>query len=251
MLPILQVGPLTLRTPELALLAALWVGLELASRAGMRRGIDPDHVYNLGFITVLVGLAAARLGFVLANLPLYTNITPWNRAVGAILSLSAGTELPLVGLLAAALTIAVLIRRWELPLLPLADSFAPALGVFVAGIGLALFLGGGYLGRPAAVPWAVPLAGAARHPTQLYLLIVGLLMLAAFYRLRGADLPAGTLMQVILLVLGVGVLLVEPLRADSPTLMWGVRAWSAAALVVVLLVLGGFAARAPAAASEG
>ncbi len=48
MLPILQIGPLTLRTPGLTLLAGLWIGLEVASREGARRGIDPNKVYNLG-----------------------------------------------------------------------------------------------------------------------------------------------------------------------------------------------------------
>lgn len=247
MLPILQIGPLSIRMPGLALLAALWLALEVASRAGARRGLDPDRLYNFGFLVVIAGVAGARLAFVLAHLNLYTRITPVTRALGAVFSLSPGTEIAGAGVLAAAAAAVLLARRWKLPPFPLADAFAPALAVFTFGVGLAALLRGDMLGVPSGVPWAVNLSGAARHPTQVYVMLVAAAALAVAWRLEraGPERPPGTLAQLVVMVLCAGVLLVEPLRADSAVIGPGLRVMAVAALAVLVADLALFAARAP------
>jgi phosphatidylglycerol:prolipoprotein diacylglycerol transferase len=189
MLPILQIGPFSLRTPGLALLAGLWVALDAASREGQRGGIDGDKTYNLGFYALAAGVLGARLGFVLLNLPLYTGITPWKRAVGSALSPTPGTEAAWAGLLVGAGVAAYLIRRWELDPLTLADSFAPAFAIMGIGIGLANLLSGDLYGVETRLPWAINLWGAARHPTQVYLALACTANLAALRRLRSKGLP--------------------------------------------------------------
>ena len=101
MLPLLQIGGLTIRTPGLALLAGLWIGLEVASREGIRRGIDGEKLYSLGFYALIAGILGARFGFVLLNLDLYTGITPWTRALLSVFALAPGTESPWAGVLVA------------------------------------------------------------------------------------------------------------------------------------------------------
>jgi hypothetical protein len=52
-------------------------------------------------------------------------------------------------------------------------------------------------------------------------------------------------------ILSLAVLLIEPLRADSPVLIAGVRTLQVIALGVLVAALAGFAWRAPAAQPDG
>jgi phosphatidylglycerol:prolipoprotein diacylglycerol transferase len=251
MLPVLQVGPLAIRTPELPLLAGLWIALEFASREGARRGIHPDRVYNLSLLMLAAGVIAARIGFVLFHLDLYMRITPWTRAAFAVFAVSSGTEVWWIGLLAALGAAVRAVRRHDLSPLDLADSFAPAVAVMAIAIGLANLLGGGMLGGPTGLPWAITLGGAPRHPVALLLALTGGVALMLVLRRRARresrpPAPPGALIQLVALVLSVGILLIEPLRADSPVIGPGLRAWQIGALVVLVAALAGFALRAPA-----
>ena len=264
MLPILQVGPFALRTPGLALLAALWIGLEVSSREGARRGIDGDRIYNLGFYALVAGVLGARLGFVLLHLRLYTGITPWTRLLGAVFTLTPGTETPWIGLVLAAGVVAYLIWRWGLPPLVVTDSFAPGLAILAVGVGLANFLSGkAYYGIETTLPWGISMGGITRHPTQLYFALGSLATFAVLWRLRypappsgkrsgGAKkraasypYPPGFAAQVLVILLCLTILLVEPLRADSPTLPGGVRVWEVIALLGLVAGLAGFVYRPP------
>lgn len=252
MLPILQLGPLSIRTPGLALLAGLWLSLELASRAGTKRGIDADRLYNFGFLVVVAGILAARLGFVLANLGLYTRITPWTRTLGAVFALSPGTEIVWAGVLGAAAVAAFLIWRWELPPAQLADSVAPAAAILALSVGLAALLRGDMLGLPTTLPWGIPLSGARRHPTQAYFMLgaaAALLLALKLGRVPSAQ-PPGTVAQWLIAMLCLTVLLVDPLRADSAVIGPGLRVPSLVALGILIADLALFAVRAPAGAKN-
>jgi prolipoprotein diacylglyceryltransferase len=265
MLPVLQVGPLTIRTPGLVLLAGLWIALELAAREGARRGIDEDRINNLSLMMLAAGVIAARLAFVLFHLDLYTRITPPTRAVFAVLALSPGTEVWWIGLLAAFGVAVRAVRRHDLPPLDLADSYALAIPAITVAVGLANLLGGGMLGLPTAFPWAITMGGAPRHPVSLLLALIGAAALALALRFRAPEpargvrsgkakqrareaapaVPPGFLTQIVALVLSTGILLIEPLRADSPVIGPGLRIWQIGALVVLVAALAGFALRAP------
>jgi len=265
MLPILQIGGLSLRTPGLALLAGLWIGLEVASRQGMRRGISGDRLYNVAFYGLIAGLLGTRLAFVVAHLNLYLSITPWTRALTSAFALTTGTEIGWAGVLIGLAIAAFFTHRWHIDPLDLADSLAPGMAIAAIGIGLANLLNGHMLGVESSLPWAIPLRGADRHPTQIYFTLFAALALLAALRLHSpqsadgkrwektgkpakpdAEIPPGTVMQVVLLILSAGVLLIEPLRADSPVIGAGIRTWLVVAVVVMVTMLAGFAARAPA-----
>lgn len=259
MLPLLQIGGLTVRTPGLVLLAGLWIGLEVASREGIRRGIDGDRIYNLGFYTLIAGILGARLGFVLLNLNLYTNVTPWTRALLSVFALAPGTEISWAGVLAAVGTAAFFVRRWKLPALAILDSFAPTFAILGIGIGLANLLSGDYFGVETTLPWGIDLWGAKRHPTQIYFIAACIAILVVLWRLRPVphqsndpgdeavkhERPAGFSIQVFLVMFGLAVLLIEPLRADSPVIGPGIRLWEMIGLTGLALSLAGFAVRAP------
>jgi len=65
MLPAIHLGPVALPTYPLLALLGFYFGLWLAAQVAMRRGLDPDHVYNLGFYAVVAAAIGGRLGHVL------------------------------------------------------------------------------------------------------------------------------------------------------------------------------------------
>lgn len=248
MLPILQLGPFSLRTPGLALLAGIWIALEVAQRVGVKRGINGDRTYNLGLITLALGVLGARLSFVLLNQPLYTNITPWSRALLSVFAMAPGTEYPLIGVMIALAAAAAFIHQWHLPPLAVQDTFAPALTIAAAAISLANLLSGEAYGVETSLPWAIPLWGAPRHPTQILMFLASLLTLYILWRTgisNASNHAPGFYAQITLLILCVAILLIEPLRADSPILWDGIRTWEVIALVGILASLVAFTLRAP------
>jgi phosphatidylglycerol---prolipoprotein diacylglyceryl transferase len=245
MLPVLQVGPVAIRAPGLVVLASLWVGLELASRAGSRRGLDPDHIYTIGFWSVVVGALAARAGFVLANLTIYLNIQPATNALLSVISPAPGTEIEWAGLLASLAIATLLTARLKVPPLDLVDAFASGLAVMAVGVSIANLLSGQAYGIETSLPWGINLWGERRHPVQIYTALAFVAISVILWRRQRLLSPAGMQAQWFLILSGVTVMLIEPLRADSPTLGAGIRTPQVIALIGVLVGLGGFVLRAP------
>src|SRR5262245_4556119 len=66
-----QVGPLTLRWYGILMASAMAIGLWLAHRDAVRRGIDPEPLLKASELALLGGLVGARLYYVLFNLEYY------------------------------------------------------------------------------------------------------------------------------------------------------------------------------------
>lgn len=83
----------------------------------------------------------------------------------------------------------VYLQRKEMPFRSLLDAIAPGLAVFAAALALAHLAQGTAFGVETDMPWAIEMWDARRHPTQLYELADGLILLAILLR-RGGNLPA-------------------------------------------------------------
>ena len=167
MLPMIQIGPLALQTPRLVILVGFWLALELASRHGIRRGLDPSVIQNAGFYGTLAGIASARLGYVVQYWSVYRENLP------GILSLNPQALAPAEGLTVGLLVAGVYFQRRGVPSRPLLDAIAAGLAVLVSAVALANFFSGQAFGADTSVPWTVELWGARRHPPQLYELAPG------------------------------------------------------------------------------
>lgn len=230
MFPTIPIGPLRLQTYGLVLLAAYLAGLALAARQARRRGIDGDHVYNLGFYALLAGIVAARLGHAVAYFEVY-RVDPLQ-----LVSLSPGALLLLPGLAGAAAMAAIYIRRHRLPPAVMLDVLAPGMLLALAVASLGAFLAGRDLGTLSDLPWAVDLFGVRRHPAALYqagalLALLGLLLRAD----HRTVLRPGQMTLMALFGYAAIRLFLEPLRAESAVIGDGWRAAQLAALAVVLL----------------
>ena len=153
------------------LLLAFIVAITVTRARTRRLGWDPGEVVDLSLYAIIGGIIGARIGYVLVNLNEFL-VTP---ARVAMIWVDAG--LTFYGALIGGALVAWMYGRgrgWRLG--QIADAAAPglALGYAIAMIG-ALFYGLNY-GRAAHVPWAVMLFGEPRHPTQLYLSAVALVV---------------------------------------------------------------------------
>lgn len=217
MLPILQIGPLALRTSGLLLLLGAYLGLSLAERRLPKGGPNSDQLYNLVFLSLVSGVAAARLSFAIQNFSIF-RAAPLN-----LFSLDAGLLDPFAGFASALIVLLAYSQRKKLALWPILDAFTPMLAVMAVFAGLAHLASGAAFGAPTSLPWGIELWGDRRHPTQIYETVAATLILAWLWRRFGKETPPGRLF-LLFVTASAGVRLVlEAWRGDSSLLPGGLR----------------------------
>ena len=231
MFPVLQVGPLSLQAPGLILLIGIWLGLVIAERLAPRFGANPNHLYNLVFVTLIAGLVGARFSYALEHLEAFLQ-SPLN-----IFSLNPGLLDPIGGIAVGLVVAIIYMNRKQIPPWPTLDALTPFLSVMWIAFGLSNLASGKAFGSETGLPWGIELWGATRHPTQVYQILAGLSILAVIWPARS---PAKSAYQVpgktfwlFLAWSSIAWMLIEAFRGDSVLLPGGVRA----AQVVAWLVL--------------
>ena len=241
MLPVLQIGPLAIQLPGLLLLAGVWVGSALIEREAPKHGLSGTTLGSLVFYGLVAGLLGARLGYALRNWTVYAE-DPLGLVSLNPLTLSAAE-----GVAAALLVGLVLARRHRLPRWPTLDAFAPGLAAFAVFAGLADLSSGNAFGAPTSLPWAIELWGAARHPSQVYALLLALAVFVAVRQLGIAPTFPGFLFLAWLAMTGASRLFLEAFRGDSVIVLGSLRAAQLISLIVLGAALLGLHQRARAA----
>ncbi|HXX39615.1 MAG TPA: prolipoprotein diacylglyceryl transferase [bacterium] len=226
MKPVLfQLGPFPVSSFGVFLLVAFVVGI-LVLRARTRGfGWDGGEVLDLSLYTIIGGVVGARIGYVLVNFPDFAGDP------GRMLTIWKDAGLTFYGALAGGAIVAWLYgraHRWSLG--SIADAAAPslALGYAIAMVGTLLY--GLNYGRPSNLPWAVTLFGQARHPTQLYLMVVSLAIFALLMWRDGVPRAPGRLFWEFLFLYGIGRIIIEPFM-DSPRILGSLTLAQAASIV--------------------
>jgi phosphatidylglycerol:prolipoprotein diacylglycerol transferase len=242
MYPLISIGPLNLSSGGLLLLIGLFCGITLGERIARRRGGDvlAEQFASLTLPTLIGAAIGGRLWYGLFNWDLY-GATP-RLFIALRIAEFAWTGALLGGTLAAWLWC-----RWKgYPCAPLADSAAFVLPFVQALAAIGLLLSGEAFGLPTTLPWAVPLFGALRHPTQIYLALVALLSAAALWWFARRQPPAGNLFRAYLALQGLTMLLLEPLRADALLLPFGLRVAQIVGLSLLLSAIATWRSAPPA-----
>jgi len=233
MYPLVRIGPVNLSSGGLLLLLAIVVGTTLMERTARRRNgaVLADQVSSITFPALVGALIGGRLWYGLLNWDLY-GANP-----GLFLALRI-TALAWPGALTGGILAGWLWCRWRTyDALAVAD--AATLGLLPAQViaCVGLLLSGEALGIPTRLPWGIALFGVTRHPTQIYLALVALLSYLALVRLPHRTWPPGMLFMAYLGIQGLTLLLLEPLRADSLLLPYGIRTAQVAGMGLLLAVL--------------
>jgi len=162
MLPILQVGPLSLQSSGLVLLIGMWLGLSLSERYAKSFGSDPEEISNLAFYSLMAAILGARLSYAL-RFPSAFSDSP-----ASLVSLNPGLLDPW-GAVAGAILVALIYgQRKGLSLGSSLDALTPAFATLAVAAALSNLASGQGYGLPADLPWSIDLWGASRHPSQIY-----------------------------------------------------------------------------------
>lgn len=241
MYPLLfQLGPFAFRSFPAMLALAVLAGGALAAAEFRRRGLDPALANDFLTPAVFLGLAGARLYYVLLFDPGWYLTRP-----GELVAIWRG-GLAFHGALLAGLGTALwFCWRRGIGFWRFADGVVPGLVLGQAIGAIGSFLNGSSYGTPTTLPWAVvftdpnsqaPL-GIPLHPTQLYEALGDLLLFTGLCVIRGRLHREGALF--LLYLLGSALLTsIEFVRGDALWIADSVRV----AQVVSLLALFGAAA---------
>lgn len=230
MFPTLQLGPLALPVPALSLLLALWLGLSLTEKFAPKRGVNPDLLYNLTFLTLVSGIVGARLFFAAQNFSAFVQ-TPLS-----LFSRETGSLDPFGGFASALIAALVYGRRARLKFWPTLDGLTPLFAMLAVGLGFSHLASGAAFGMETSLPWGIELWGATRHPTQVYEVGMGLaILLFLGWKVKNNPLKDGALFLLFAALTAGAQLFVEGFRGDSTLLPGGIRIGQ----VLAWLVLAG------------
>lgn len=237
MFPTLQIGSLSLQVPGLVLLAGIWIGLNISERRIRGTARDPGYLYNLVFISFISGLIGARLFYII------TYPEAFSENLWSILSINPVLFDPFAGFLFALIAGIIFVYRKKLPLWLVLDDLTPLFAVLGIAQGVAHLAAGSAFGAPTSYPWGIYLWGEFRHPSQIYEIILAIIILIVIQLIDRSNLnkPLGSLFLIFVCMTAASRLFLEAFRGDSLLVGDGFRltqiiSW--VVLAVCLFILG-------------
>lgn len=179
---ILKLGSFEIHSYGLLLAIAFLVAIQVFVVRGKRRGISEDALHTVSLVILILAIVGGRSLFVLTHWPDYAgDLVGIFRLWEGGLMLYGGYILAIVGGI-------FYVRRAKISVWKIADSAAPAMALGI-GIGrIGCFLNGCCFGLPTGATWGVrfppgsysshAFPGEALHPSQLYMVLAGLLLFA-------------------------------------------------------------------------
>lgn len=230
-----RIGDFVITSFGVMMALSFLVGGWILSRELERKGDNPEIAWEVVWYAAIGGILGARLYYMILTWQ-QTVADPW----GALTS--RGGLVWYGGFIGATLLIYWRLRRARLPVARIADAAAPALAVAYAIGRLGCLLVGDDYGRPTDLPWAIAFPEGAPpstaynlreqfgvaippgvpgdtvlavHPTQIYEIIMSLMIFAIIWRLRHRLHVPGALFSIYIAFAGVERFIVEFFRAKD------------------------------------
>ena len=231
MIPVINLGPFVLPTAGLIYILGAWASLSLVERAAKQLNLNPETTYGVAAAMLFGGLIGARLVFV----AIYWRAFQEN-LLGIVWPLNTGYNV--WGGLAVGAAAAFFYGRYQQlnPAVTL-DALIPGFILGLIVVSLADFLAGPGFGALTRVPWAITQYSMRRHPVQIYEMLVGVLALLAWRRLRDQRLFNGQLFLMTVSIYSGGRLLVDAFRDNAWLSPGGYHILQIIALVVMIASL--------------
>jgi phosphatidylglycerol---prolipoprotein diacylglyceryl transferase len=198
----------------IAFLVAYW----LSSLEFKRRGLDEKLLGNFLIAAMVGGMVGAKILYVLENIPfseLVRNPIPYLFSRGGFTYYG--------GLFGGALLMWVVAYKNKMSFWTLGDAIAPAVAIAYAIARIGCFLVGDDYGVPSNLPWAIafpkglPPTDVRVHPTQIYEIILSVIIFIYLWKIRKKDAPTGRLFSIFLILAGIERFLVEIVRNTTPS----------------------------------
>jgi phosphatidylglycerol:prolipoprotein diacylglycerol transferase len=134
---------------------------------------------------------------------------------------------PFGGVAVAFVSGVIYVNRKQILVWPTLDGLTPFLSVMWIAIGLSNLASGKAFGMETQVPWGIDLWGAQRHPTQIYQVMAGFIILGFIWpRERvtaSASLLSGETFWRFSALSATALMVVEAFKGDSSLLPGGLR----------------------------
>ncbi len=229
-----QLGRFTLTWYGVLVALGFVAGLWTASRRGLREGMAPEKILDLGPWLIIGAILGARSLYVVS----YWQDQFAGRPIGEVFMVWRGGLVYYGGLVGASAACLIYAGIKQLPLWKVADILTPsvALGHALGRIGC--LMNGCCYGRACNLPWAIHFPAGHEtypngvHPTQIYeaLLNLGLYAaLAVLYRRKRFD---GQIFAIYLVSYAVVRSFVELFRGDYPPSQHYLGGWATPAHLV-------------------
>ncbi len=228
MLPVIQLGPLSLQAPGLFLLLSLWIGITLAEKSAKKHKISAETLSNLVLAALVSGVVGGRIAYAARFSAAFAS-NPLN-----LFSLNLGL-FDITGGIAAALIGALIYgQRKEMSLWNTLDALVPFFGMLAIGIATSNFASGNAFGMETDLPWGIELWGTKRHPTQIYEMLAALVILGLIWPPKqDAQSPAGFRFMLFVALSAGARLFLEAFRGDSSLIFGGIRSAQIIALIIL------------------
>jgi len=232
-----EIGSFSVHWYGVLVAAGFLAGLWSASRRGLRDGIPPEQVADLGVWLIVGSLVGARTLYVVSYWQDSFAGKPWTE----IFMVRHGGLVFYGGLIGASAATLIYVWRKRLSLWRMADALSPSIALGYVPGRIGCLMDGCCYGRPTDLPWAIHFPpehetqGIGVHPTQIYdsfLNLVLYLGLAWLYRRKKFD---GQVFAAYLAGYAVTRSFVEMFRGDYPVRYFG--GWATPAQLVSLAVL--------------
>jgi phosphatidylglycerol:prolipoprotein diacylglycerol transferase len=216
------------------MLIGLWLGLSLAEKFSAKRGVSPNLLYNLVFVTLVAGVIGSRLAY------LFRYPEAFASSPLSLISLNPGLLDPVGGLVVGVISGAIYAQRQKMALWPTLDALTPLLAVMAISLGLSHLASGAAFGATTQVPWGIELWGAKRHPSQVYEIMAGITILLILWPGKwGEQEPAGRYFLLFVMLSALAQLILEAFRGDSLLLPGGWRVTQIGAWLLLAASLWG------------
>ena len=218
MLPVLNLGPLSVPVPEFALLLGFWMGSFIAERKARSFLDDPGIIDRILWTSMAAGLIGARLSFFARNTGAFSG------ELTSIFSLNLNLFDPIGGLLIALAVSIYIISKSGIPILNILDRLSPFFSIFLGALHFSNFAAGKGYGSLSQIPWAINLWGATRHPVQLYYLLGSLIGFGVIlFLLRNSTYAQGVIFFVFVLITSVYMLFFSRYESYANQFIFGFR----------------------------
>jgi phosphatidylglycerol---prolipoprotein diacylglyceryl transferase len=232
MLPVLfSFGPVKLYSFGLMMVLAFLVSAYWVWKSTRGSSLGEERVLDAAVLTILGGLAGARILFVLSNPQIFMEDL-WQ----ALAVFKGGLSF-WGAIIGGMVVLAIIARRYRYPVMQFLDLAAPAtaIGASIGYIGA--FLGGSSYGAVTGLSWGVEMVGLTgkRHPSQLLEALLQVVILVVLLRLRKTQPFSGFLALSYLGIYSFGRFVLELLRGDR-TQMWGPFSQAQVICLVVFII---------------
>jgi len=237
MIPILfKIGPITIPSYGFMMMVAFATNYFLLSRELKRKGKNPQLAADIVFWAALGGIFGAKIYYAFENETGWENFQALGDIVAGIFTLNGqrisealqviGSGLVFLGgLLGGLIAVTLYLKHRKESWLLFADILAPLLilGYSIGRVGC--FLVGDDYGIPSQLPWAmafpkgIPPVTTPVHPTQIYEIMLGLIIFATLWKLRTKTKPVGILFFLYLILAGTERFIIEFIRTNTKYLL--------------------------------